>query len=289
MHLTRIGNFDIARVVELEFPAFAAREFFPAITEDILAEGKRTLGNLITADDRLLMSFHAFVLRTGNATILVDTCCGNDKSRPARADFDRLQTDFLPDLARAGVKPEEVDYVMCTHLHWDHVGWNTRLVDGRWVPTFPNARYIIARREFDYWDGLYAQKGDSPHLMSFEDSVLPVKRAEQVVLVDDTFELARGIRLEPCPGHTPGLVVVHVESNGQRGIFSGDAIHHQLQLAHPHLCCRADSDMAMSHQTRRALLERHADKDTVFLPAHYPMPTAGRIVRSGSAFRFAGL
>lgn len=289
MTLARIGDFTVDRVVELEFPAFVAREFFPACTAEELADGKARLGNLISADDKLRMSFHTFILRTPKHTILIDTCCGNHKPRPARADFDMIQTTYLADLAAAGVKPEQVDYVMCTHLHWDHVGWNTRLLDGRWVPTFPNAKYIIAKHEYDHWDAMYA-KGDrsNMHVLSFEDSVLPIKRAEQAVLVADDFELEKGLWLEPCPGHTPGLVLINVEGGGQRGVFTGDAIHHQLQLLHPHLSCRADTDMAQSARTRRALMEKHAESGAVIMPAHFPMPTAGRIVRDGSAFGFNG-
>ena len=289
MTLTRIGDFSVDRVVELEFPAFVVREFFPACTEEILADGKARLDRLISADNKLLMSFHSFILRTPKHTILIDTCCGNNKSRPARAEFSMIQTNYLADLATAGVKPEQVDYVMCTHLHWDHVGWNTRLIDGRWVPTFPNAKYIVAKREYDHWDAMYA-RGDrnNMHVLSFEDSVLPIKRAEQAVLVADDFELEKGLRLEPCPGHTPGLVVINLESNGQRGVFTGDAIHHQLQLLHPQLSCRADTDLALSTVTRRALMEKHAESGAIVMPAHFPMPTAGRIVRDGNAFGFKG-
>ena len=178
---------------------------------------------------------------------------------------------------------------MCTHLHWDHVGWNTRLQDGKWVPTFPNAKHIMARREYDFWDAEYA-KGDrnNMHVLSFEDSVLPITRAKQAVLVDDDFELEKGIWLEPCPGHSPGLVLINVENGGKRGVFVGDAIHHQLQLLYPDLCCRVDTDMPLSAKNRRAFLERTAGTDTLVMPAHFPMPTAGRVVRDGKGFGFKG-
>ncbi len=290
MTLARFGDFSVDRLVELEFPAFVAREFFPACTAEELAEGQKRLGPLITAGGDLLMSFHSFILRTPKHTILIDTCCGNDKPRPGRPAFDMIKTNYIADLAAAGVKPEQIDYVMCTHLHWDHVGWNTRLVDGRFVPTFPNAKYIIAKREYDYWDAMYA-KGDrnNMHVLSFEDSVLPIKRAEQAVLVADDFELEKGLTLEPCPGHTPGLVVINIEGGGKRGVFTGDAIHHQLQLLFPHLSCRADTDMVQSTTTRRALMEKHAESGAVIMPAHFPMPTAGNIVRDGNAFGFKGV
>ena len=289
MTLAQIGNFAVDRVVELEFPAFVVREFFPACTNDQLADGKARLGKLISSDDKLLMSFHSFVVRTPKHTILVDTCCGNNKPRPARADFSMLQTNYLADLAAQGVKPEEVDYVMCTHLHWDHVGWNTQLLDGRWVPTFPNAKYIMAKREYEFWDAMHA-KGDTSnmHVLSFEDSVLPIKRAEQAVLVSDDFELEKGLWLEPCPGHTPGLVLINLESGGKRGVFVGDAIHHQLQFLYPELSCRADTDMTLSAVNRRAFLDRHAESDMLVMPAHFPMPTAGQVVRDGNGFGFKG-
>lgn len=290
MTLVQIGDYAIDRLVEFEFPAFIAREFFPAVTDAQLADGRARLGKLISADEKLLMSFQTFVLRTPRHTILIDTCCGNNKPRPARPDFDMAQSKYLADLAAMGVKPEQVDYVMCTHLHWDHVGWNTRLHDGRWVPTFPNAKHIIAKREYEYWDAMYA-KGDrsNMHVLSFEDSVLPIKRAEQAVLVSDDFELEKGIWLEPCPGHSPGLVLVNVENSGQRGVFVGDAIHHQLQFLYPELCCRADSDMALSAKNRRAFLDRHAESDMIVMPAHFPMPTAGCVVRDGAGFGFKGV
>lgn len=289
MTLARIGEFAIDRVVEHEFPAFVAREFFPACTDAQLADGKVRLGELISADDKLLMSFHSFVLRTPKHTILIDTCCGNDKPRPARADFSMVQTNYLADLAALGIKPEQVDYVMCTHLHWDHVGWNTRLLDGRWVPTFPNAKYIMAKREYEHWDAMYA-KGDKSnmHVLAFEDSVMPIRRAEQAVLVSDDFELEKGLWLEPCPGHTPGLVIINVEDGGRRGVFVGDAIHHRLQFLYPELSCRADTDMTLSARNRRAFLDRHAETDMLVMPAHFPMPTAGTVVRDGNAFGFKG-
>ncbi|HWB43810.1 MAG TPA: MBL fold metallo-hydrolase, partial [Hyphomicrobiaceae bacterium] len=173
--------------------------------------------------------------------------------------------------------------------HWDHVGWNTRLQDGQWVPTFPNAKHIMAKREYDYWNAEYA-KGDrsNMHVLSFEDSVLPIKRAEQAVLVSDDFELDKGIWLEPCHGHSPGLVLINVASGGKRGVFVGDAIHHQLQFLYPDLCCRVDTDIAMSAKNRRALLDRHAETDMLVMPAHFPMPTAGTVVRNGDGFGFKG-
>ncbi|MDX2156508.1 MAG: MBL fold metallo-hydrolase, partial [Hyphomicrobiaceae bacterium] len=200
MHQLKLGDYEVGRIAELEFPAFPAREFLPAATGEIVAEARRLLPGRITDDGRVVMSFHSYVLKTGRYTIMIDTCCGTDKPRPGREQFNTGKKDYLGGLAALGVKPEEVTHVMCTHLHWDHVGWNTRLVNGEWVPTFPNASYVMAKREFDYWDDVYQKvKGrkDNIHALSFEDSVLPVIRAEKAVLVADDFELDRGISLEP--------------------------------------------------------------------------------------------
>src|SRR5215468_3640458 len=151
-----IGAYIIGRVAELQFAPFSAFEFFPAATPDIVDQARCALPGRIDADGKIVMSFHAFVLKTARHTILIDTCCGIDKPRPGREQFNQGKRDFLAGLAGLGVKPEDVTLVMCTHLHWDHVGWNTRLVDGRLVPTFPNARYVIAKREYDHWNGVYA-------------------------------------------------------------------------------------------------------------------------------------
>ena len=287
MRTLAIGDFTIGRVAELEFPAFPALEFFPAASPGMLEEARRELPGRFSADGKLVMSFHSFVLRTGRHTIVVDTCC--NKSRPGREQFDKGKRDFLGGLAALGVKPEEVTHVMCTHLHWDHVGWNTRLVNGQWVPTFPNASYVIAKREYDHWDAVYAKdkgKSENIHALAFEDSVLPVVRAEKAVLVQDDFELDSGISFEPCHGHTLGHVVLNVASGGRRGVFIGDAIHHPMQLLFPDLSTRADFDMNASRISRRALIERHAGTGNVVLPQHFATPSCGMIERAGEAFRF---
>src|SRR5262245_20953699 len=287
MSTLTIGTFTIGRVTELELPAFPALEFLPAATPAMLEQARREFPGRLSADGKLIMSFHAFVLKTGRHTILVDTCC--NKSRPGREQFDHGKRDFLAGLAALGVRPEAVTHVMCTHLHWDHVGWNTRLVDGQWVPTFPNAKYIMAKREYDYWDGVYANdkgRGENIHALAFEDSVLPLMRAERAVLVQDDFELDHGISFEPCHGHSPGHVVLNVTSGGKRGVFIGDAIHHPMQLLFPDLSTRADFDQNASRVSRRALIEKHAGSGNIVLPQHFAAPSCGMIERRGDGFRF---
>ncbi len=287
MQSLTIGDYGIARVAELEFPAFQALEFFPAATPDMVDEARRAFPGRISADGKIVMSFHSFVLKTGRHTILIDTCC--NKSRPGRGQFDVGKADYMAGLAAAGVKPEEVTHVMCTHLHWDHVGWNTRLVDGQWVATFPNAQYVMAKREYDHWDAVYAKdKGNqaNPHALAFEDSVLPLMRADKAILVHDDYELDNGVSLEPCNGHTPGHVVMNVSSNDKRGVFIGDAIHHPIQLLFPDLSTRADTDQDAARVSRRALIEKHAGTGNVVMPHHFSTPTCGTIEPAAQGFRF---
>jgi glyoxylase-like metal-dependent hydrolase (beta-lactamase superfamily II) len=289
----RIGDFEVRRITEYEGPFIAPEVFFPDYDPGVLRAHPDMAGPRLIdpASGKLVFSFHTFVVRTGRHTILVDSCLGNNKERPTRPQFHRLRTPFLADLAAAGVQPEEVDYVMCTHLHWDHVGWNTRLENGRWVPTFPNARYVMARREFEHWQGVQQRGEESPHRLAFEDSVLPVVRAGQSVLVNDDYAFEDGrassLWFEAAPGHTPGNVVIHARSGDERAVFLGDVLHHQLQLAMPEWSTIACSDRAVSRATRVRLIEEYAEAGMRLLPAHFPAPAAGRIVRGGGAWRYA--
>ena len=288
MKTTRIGDFEVHRLTEFEGPFIAPEIFFPDFDPEVLRAHPDMAGpGLIDpATGKLVFSFHCFVVKTGRHTILIDSCLGNDKERPTRPQFHRLQTSFLADLANAGVGVEDVDYVMCTHLHWDHVGWNTRLDNGRWVPTFPNARYVMARRELNHWEGVHQQNEDTPHRRAFEDSVLPVVRTGQSVLVDDDYAFEDGFWFESAPGHTPGNVVIHARSRNDDAVFLGDVFHHQLQLAKPEWSTLACSDRELSRKTRMRLAAEYAERGTRLLPGHFPAPTAGRIVRHGSAYRY---
>ena len=289
----RIGDVAIDRVVEMEGPSFAPDELLPDAVPEAMAallsgDGGWLRDGWIEAESGLLvMSSHSFVLRTGRHTILVDTCVGNDKERPGHPRWHRRDGTWLADLARAGVPPETVDFVLCTHLHVDHVGWNTRLVDGRWVPTFPNARYLFGRREYEYCAATTARGPAAPGSYgAFADSVLPVMQAGQAELVADDHELDATVRFEPAPGHTPGTVVIHVDSEGRRGLFSGDVFHHPAQIARPAWSSRFCVDPVQSRQTREALAARLADTDTLLLAAHFPAPTAGRVVAATAGYGF---
>ncbi len=178
---------------------------------------------------------------------------------------------------------------MCTHLHWDHVGWNTRLVNGEWVPTFPNAQVVMAKREYDFWNEAYASGTASIHRNGFEDSVMPIVRAEKALLVADDFELDTGIWLEPCHGHSAGHVVVNLASGDDRAVVTGDVIHHLSQLVFPTLSTMADTDTELARVNRTALIEKHAGTGNLVCTAHFKAPSVGRIEADGAGFRWDGV
>ncbi len=285
----RIGEFTVSRVMEFQGPIFEPGFLFPDADPSVIEANEDWLipSFIDPGTGRLVMSFHSYVVRTKRHTIVVDTCLGNDKHRPAREVWHMRNGSYLEDLSAMGVRPEDVDFVMCTHLHVDHVGWNTRLVDGRWVPTFPNARYIFARTELEHWQTAAAADPGAPiNHGSYQDSVLPVVEAGQVVLVEDDHQIEDGIWLEGAPGHTPGNVMVRLRSAGEDAVLTGDTIQHPLQLARPDWSSRFCDDPDLSRKSRTALIEGAADTPTVVLTGHFPDPVAGRIVRSGDAFRF---
>jgi glyoxylase-like metal-dependent hydrolase (beta-lactamase superfamily II) len=289
----QIGDFRVDRVLESESPYFALDFLLPGASPDLIAANADWLKPRFVdpADDRLILAFQSFVLRTGRHTILVDSCTGNDKERPQRPNWHRQKHPFLDRMRALGVAPEAIDFVFCTHLHADHVGWNTKLENGRWVPTFPNARYVFARREYEHWEGVHraivAAGGEPLSHGSFADSVLPVVEAKRAVFVESDHEFETGVHLEPAYGHTPGNCVLHAKSNGAHAVFIGDVMHTAAQLANPALSSRFCEDAALSAKTRTALIERHAETDTVLLACHFPTPVAGRIRRRGTGFALA--
>jgi glyoxylase-like metal-dependent hydrolase (beta-lactamase superfamily II) len=283
-----VGDFTLDRVVESEEPLIAPADFFPESTPDVFAEHADWLQPRFVdpSSGKLIICVQSYVVRTAHHTILVDACVGNDKDRSVFPQWHHQQSNYLGELAAARVHPEEVDFVMCTHLHTDHVGWNTRLVDGRWVPTFPNARYIFARTEYEQREAEMHRDASVGHPQAFADSVLPVMEAGQAELVDMDHQIEDGVWLEPAPGHTVGNVIVNLRSGRDHAVLSGDVIHHPVQLIRPEWSSRACEDRAMSRRTRRAFIERFADTDTLIAPAHFPSPSLGHIVSVGDRFGY---
>jgi glyoxylase-like metal-dependent hydrolase (beta-lactamase superfamily II) len=286
--MLHIGQFQIDRLADIDVVRLPSSRGFPLLTRDILTEHARIMGPRFIDPETLdlFISFHTYVLRINGRVILVDSCIGDHKHRPNRPDWHLRQSDFLQRLAGLGVQAEDVDAVMCTHMHADHVGWNTRLVNGQWVPTFPNARYIMAEVEYRHWQARYDKEGASLNHGSFADSVLPVVKSGQADMVGMSQQIEHGIHLEPAAGHTPGTVLIHVEDGADHGVLTGDIIHHPIQLAFPDMPSKYCEDPEQSAKVRVALCERYAGTQSRLLTAHFPAPSSGRILREGRHFGF---
>jgi glyoxylase-like metal-dependent hydrolase (beta-lactamase superfamily II) len=281
MHPLTVGRVRVSAIVERAGPTPLAW-LFPSVTPEMLERHRAWLApHFLDAKGRLLQSIHAFVIEASGMRAIVDTCVGNDKDRGGRAPFHMMRTTFLDDLAAAGYPPESIDVVICTHLHVDHVGWNTRLENGRWVPTFPRARHLFARREWEHWSS--ETDDDTKRIMA--DSVRPVLDAGLAQLVEMDHRISSELWLEPTPGHTPGHVSVRLASDGADAVITGDLMHHPVQMAEPWVT-PFDSDIDHAHKTRREFCERYADGPVTVLGTHFHHPTAGRIVRHGDAWRF---
>ena len=277
-----LGRLRVSAVVERAGPT-RPTWLLPDATPEAVERHREWLAPHFMDDKgRFLQSIHAFVIQAPGFTALVDTCVGNDKDRGGRAPFHMMQTAFLDDLKAAGVAPESVDLVICTHLHVDHVGWNTRLDSGNWVPTFPRARHLFARREWEHWSS--ESEDDSKRIMA--DSVTPVLDAGLADLVAMDHRVSNEMWLEPTPGHTPGHVSVRLASGGAEAVITGDLMHCPVQVAEPGWSSHFDTDAEQARKTRRAFCERYADTAVAVLGTHFHHPTAGRIVRHGSTWRF---
>jgi glyoxylase-like metal-dependent hydrolase (beta-lactamase superfamily II) len=283
---TQLGDISITRIVEQQAPLFDALTFLPDLTPELLAEHSHWLAPdaLDPASGKLILAIQSYLVRTPHHTILVDTCVGNDKTLPAHAFWHQQKsTAYMRQLAEAGVGVEDIDYVMCTHLHVDHVGWNTRLENGRWVPTFPKAKYLFADKELAYWTAKHAE---TPNPI-FAESVLPIVSAGRTQAITSSSALNDHVRLEPTPGHTPDHYAVQLGRGSTSAVLSGDLIHSPIQLRFPDISMRADTDRAQSAQTRRRFLECYCDTETLVCTAHFPSPSMGKVRRSAEGFKFA--
>ena len=285
MRQFRLGQIVVERIVESVCTGFDPLSFFPETTAEDWARHRTWMEPraLDPVSGNLVLVIQAFLVRSRHHTILIDTCVGDHKHRPHRPfwHMQKLNT-FLPRLAAAGVSPEEVDYVMCTHLHGDHVGWNTQLRDGRWVPTFPKAKYIFTREEWESWEQLHARDLQQ----QFVDSVLPVMEARQAQLVGSDFALDDEVWLEPTPGHTQGHVSIRIASEGAQAVVTGDCIHSPVQCLAPEWVMRADVDPVLAKATRRSFLERYCETGVTVCATHFPEPSVGRITQRDRAFWF---
>ncbi|MBZ5501283.1 MAG: MBL fold metallo-hydrolase [Acidobacteriia bacterium] len=278
----QLGDIRITRIFELKDQCELSF-LLPEGTADTVKKYPWLKPHFATPEGQILVWFQAFVLTFRDRRIMVDTCVGNDKMREFEL-FTKTHTAFLEDLTAAGCPPETIDTVLCTHLHLDHVGWNTRLANGRWVPTFPNARYLFGRAEWEYWQNRLPEK--SIQVQHLTDSILPIIDAGLAVFVEPSHRVSDEVWLEPTPGHTPGHVSVHVASQGHHAIISGDIFHNPIQFAEPDLPSAFCIDAKKACHTRREFLARYQDKKALIVGSHFCDPTVGWIVRDGKNWRF---
>jgi glyoxylase-like metal-dependent hydrolase (beta-lactamase superfamily II) len=277
-----IGDVKVTRVVEFEFQVDydPDGEFLREASSAALAEIGWLKPHFVNEQDQLLMSIHALLVETPSMRLIVDTCFGNDKPHELLGNT-ALSTGFLNALTEAGAPRESIDRVICTHMHVDHVGWNTMLVDGKWQPTFPNARYLFGAEEHAHWR---ADTSDE-HIKITAESIQPVIDAGLVDLVAMDERVSPEIRLMPTPGHTPGHVSVVIESKGQTAIITGDMMHHPCQIARPEWANGFDSDQSAARSARKAFLGDVADQPILIIGTHFVAPTAGYIERHGDTYR----
>ncbi len=291
MRTQTLGRLTVNKVAEME-SGMPLPVIFPQITADDLTRLAQWHDDPhLSADpaaSTVMLSMHSFVITLNGMHILIDSCNGNCKQR-SLPPIHMLDTPYLANLAAVGLTPEDIGMVLCTHLHFDHVGWNTRLEDGRWVPTFPNARYIFGKQDYDHWA---AQQDVAPHREAFDDSVLPVVQAGLADIVDVAgatsafLEVGDGVWLEPAFGHSPGCCSIHAKAGGEAAVFWGDIVHHPVQLIRPDMPLMFDDDPAAAIAVRQRLLRDVADKDVMCFPAHFRGSSAGYVRRDADAYSF---
>jgi glyoxylase-like metal-dependent hydrolase (beta-lactamase superfamily II) len=284
-----LKDITIHPVIEQEHCAFfGALNFFPALTRDVLDENRAWLQpDFVDAKDNLILCIQAFVVKTKHHNILIDSCVGNHKERPTRPFWHMMNSDhFEKGLSSAGVGVNDIDYVMCTHLHTDHVGWNTKLENGRWVPTFPKAKYIMADRELAYWT--QREKDDPSSAPWITDSVLPIVAAKRADIVKSDFAFSETMQFLPTPGHTIDHYSVLVGPSGNDVLITGDMIHSPLQGKYPEFGMMSDYDSAQAGQTRRKIFDRFCESSTLMCATHFPSPSTGHVRRWGDGYKFVG-
>ncbi len=283
MRTWKIGDVEITRIVEVNGWEDDITMLLPNATPETVLSYPWLQPHWATSEGKMIISFQCFVMRTKERQIMLDTCIGNDRAREFPV-FTNMQTSFLADLAHAGFTPENIDTVLCTHLHFDHVGWNTHLVDGKWVPTFPNARYLFGRHEYEHWMHLKDTHGyhDLNHMY---DSVQPVVDAGLVDLIEPEHKVCPELSLMQTPGHTPGHVSIVIQSKGERAIITGDMMHHPIQLDRAAEVGRFDMLGDVASQTRVKFVNQVANSGTFVIGSHFADPSGGYVVRDAKGVR----
>jgi glyoxylase-like metal-dependent hydrolase (beta-lactamase superfamily II) len=281
MQKWRIGDVTVSKLVELEATG-GSRFLLPQATPEAIKPISWLRPHFANDDGKLIMSIHSLIVETPTRRIVVDTCLGNDKQNRRVPHWNGRNGPFLQDMAAAGFPADSIDTVLCTHMHVDHVGWNTMLVDGKWVPTFPKADYLFGRAEYEHWR-VATSREDTQFVMG--DSVYPIVEAGRAKMVETDHKVCDEVSLIPTVGHTPGHVSVMIESRSEKALITGDFMHHPCQIAHPEWDTTADTDPEQGIRTRRIMFEQLAGTPVLVIGTHFAGATAGRIVRDGDAFR----
>ncbi len=284
-HMKRwqIGAVEVIRIVEINAYEDELATLLAGTPRELIQRYDWLRPHFATPDGRIKISFQCFLVRSRGKQIMIDTCIGNGRERAIPV-FHHLQSDFLADLQAAGADPREIDVVLCTHMHNDHVGWNTRLLEGKWVPTFPNARYLFSAPELAHWKAVRLV-GEHPDTQHFPDSIDPIAAVGLIHAVETDYRITDEVQLLPTPGHTPGHVCVRITSGGAEALITGDMMHHPVQIAHPEMRAAFDVDPAQAALTRQTFVERHERSGALIIGTHFAHPTSGRIVRDGERWR----
>jgi glyoxylase-like metal-dependent hydrolase (beta-lactamase superfamily II) len=279
----RIGDVEVARIVEVNAFEDNISMLLKDESAEFVKQHRWLQPHFATPEGLMIISFQAFVLCSRGKNVMIDTCIGADRKREYDV-FCNLKTTFLEDLATAGFPAESIHAVLCTHLHFDHVGWNTRLENGRWVPTFPGARYLFGKQEFEHWEQLRKTGGyhDLEHL---HDSIDPIVEAGLADYVTPDHRVTDEVSLFPTPGHTPGHVSVLIRSRGEEAVITGDLMHHPIQFVDPLRHGNFDMDKPQGALTRQAFVKRFSDSKVLVIGSHFSDPTAGWIVRNGDGWK----
>lgn len=285
----RIGDIEITRIEDFVDPGVPPGFLLPELSDDVIPANLDWLApNFFdAASQTVAIVMQSWLIKTADHLILVDSCGGSHKPRPHFPVFHMRESPFLTNLAAAGYQPEDIDYVFCTHLHIDHVGWNTRLENGRWVPTFPNARYLWSEEDYRAHEPAPDVPKDTDGIEAiFFDSVLPVVEAGLADMVGPSFQLNSAIEIEAAPGHSPGHSIMRLCSGGDSALFSGDSLHHPIQIAAPQCNSFACADADQARLTRRRILEECCEHNRLLVPAHFAAPHVGRIRSERERFIF---
>ena len=288
MSVFKVGKAILTRIEETYLAVYPFRDIFPELTDALFKEHGHWLApdHYDPETDKIKLSVHSWLLQLDGRKILIDGCCGNQKSRPERPFWNMLDTPWLDRLAAAGARPDEIDLVMCTHLHHDHVGWNTQLRDGKWVPTFPNARYVFSKLDFDYFHKLDSDPANKPaEFGSFRECVMPVVEAGRADLVTGPHRLNEFIEILPAGGHSPGHFYFRLNVGGSRGMITGDVFHHLLQIYYPDWNFPKNSDAQEARVSRRRVFDEAAASDAMVFPGHVGAPFAGHIEKTATSYR----